>query len=55
MIEKEVPKACLTLIQYVLSKSDKGSGADFVIDTPYGKVHFTYDFTIEIKDQERIE
>ena len=43
MDKLEVIKACLTLISYVRLKD--ATGADFVIDTAEGTVHFTYDFT----------
>ena len=50
MDKLEVIKACITLISY--ASSNKGTGADFDIDTPEGVIHFTYDFTAELKNQE---
>lgn len=49
MDKLEVIRACFCLVEY--SAMNGGTGADFDIDTPEGTVHFTYDFTIYLKNE----
>lgn len=47
---RDVLRACIDLIEY--SALNGATGADFDIETPGGKIHFTYDFTIDLKEND---
>ena len=46
---RDVIQACIDLIKY--SVLNGGTGADLDIDFPNGTLHFTYDFTIDLKKE----
>lgn len=47
---KEVIQACITLIGYCLSS--EATGADFEIGTPKGTAHCSFDFIIDLEEDD---